>query len=148
MKFILFLLSFLYVNNVALAEEKVKADYVAKQVDKYKEECFNKYAFPKGIDNYSMYNDDIKEGDFRYHQCLKNIIIEKIKEILAEQLDADPEEMTMDTKIAEDLEADSLDVVELLMSIEDEFEVEIPDEEIENLKTIGDVVEYIQNNMP
>ena len=52
------------------------------------------------------------------------------------------------TKIAEDLEADSLDVVELLMSIEDEFEVEIPDEEIENLKTIGDVVEYIQNNMP
>ena len=81
MKFILFLLSFLYVNNVALAEEKVKADYVAKQVDKYKEECFNKYAFPKGIDNYSMYNDDIKEGDFRYHQCLKNIIIEKIKEI-------------------------------------------------------------------
>ena len=54
MKFILFLLSFLYVNNVALAEEKVKADYVAKQVNKYKEECFNKYAFPKGIDNYSM----------------------------------------------------------------------------------------------
>ena len=67
---------------------------------------------------------------------------------MAEQLDADPEEMTMDTKIAEDLEADSLDVVELLMSTEDEFEVEIPDEEIENLKTIGDVVEYIQNNMP
>ena len=75
------------------------------------------------------------------------MVFEKIKEILAEQLDADPEEMTMDTKIAEDLEADSLDVVEL-MSIEDEFEVEIPDEEIENLKTIGDVVEYIQNNMP
>ena len=53
----------------------------------------------------------------------------------------------MDTKIAEELDADSLDVVELLMSIEDEFDVEIPDEEIENLKTIGDVVEYIQNNM-
>ena len=55
--------------------------------------------------------------------------------------------MTMETRIAEDLGADSLDVVELLMSIEDEFEVEIPDEEIENLKTIGDVVEYIQSNM-
>lgn len=82
---------------------------------------------------------------FRRHFIM---VFEKIKEILAEQLDADPEEMTMDTKIAEDLEADSLDVVELLMSIEDEFEVEIPDEEIENLKTIGDVVEYIQNNMP
>ena len=74
--------------------------------------------------------------------------MKKSKKYSAEQLDADPEEMTMDTKIAEDLEADSLDVVELLMSIEDEFEVEIPDEEIENLKTIGDVVEYIQNNMP
>ena len=76
------------------------------------------------------------------------MVFEKVKEILAEQLDADPDEMTMDTKIAEELEADSLDVVELLMSIEDEFDVEIPDEEIENLKTIGDVVEYIQNNMP
>lgn len=75
------------------------------------------------------------------------MVFEKIKEILAGQLDADPEDITTDTKIAEELNADSLDVVELLMSIEDEFEVEIPDEEIENLKTVGDVVEYIQNNM-
>ena len=75
------------------------------------------------------------------------MVFEKIKEILAEQLDANADDMTMDTKIADALNADSLDVVELLMSIEDEFEVEIPDEEIENLKTIGDVVEYIQNNM-
>ena len=75
------------------------------------------------------------------------MVFEKIKEILAVQLDANAEEMTMETRIDEDLGADSLDVVELLMSIEDEFEVEIPDEEIENLKTIGDVVEYIQNNM-
>ena len=75
------------------------------------------------------------------------MVFEKIKEILAEQLDANAEEMTMETRIDEDLGAASLDVVELLMSIEDEFEVEIPDEEIENLKTIGDVVEYIQSNM-
>ena len=75
------------------------------------------------------------------------MVFEKIKEMLADQLDADAEEMTMDTLIAEDLGADSLDVVDLLMSLEDEFDVEIPDEEIENLKTIGDVVEYIQNNM-
>ncbi len=75
------------------------------------------------------------------------MVFEKIKEILAEQLDANAEEMTMETRIDEDLGADSLDVVELLMSIEDEFEVEIPDEEIESLKTIGDVVEYIQSNM-
>ena len=75
------------------------------------------------------------------------MVFDKIKEILAEQLDADVDEMTMDTNIARDLGADSLDVVELLMSIEDEFEVEIPDEEIENIKTIGDLTEYIQNNM-
>ena len=75
------------------------------------------------------------------------MVFEKIKEILADQLDANADEMTMETKIAEELGADSLDVVELLMSIEDEFEVEIPDEEIENLKTIGDVVEYIQSIM-
>jgi len=75
------------------------------------------------------------------------MVFEKIKNILAEQLDADADEMTMETNIARDLGADSLDVVELLMSIEDEFEVEIPDDEIENIKTIGDLVEYIQSNM-
>lgn len=75
------------------------------------------------------------------------MVFEKIKNILAEQLNADEDEMTMETNIAKDLGADSLDVVELLMSIEDEFEVEIPDEEIENIKTIGDLTEYIQNNM-
>lgn len=74
------------------------------------------------------------------------MIFDKIKEILAEQLDADTEEMTMDTDIARDLGADSLDVVELLMSIEDEFQVEIPDKEIENIKTIGELVKYIEDN--
>ena len=74
------------------------------------------------------------------------MVFEKIKEMLAEQLDADAESMTLETDIADDLGADSLDVVELLMAIEDEFEVEIPDEEIENLKTIGALVDYIQNN--
>ncbi|MBQ8202788.1 MAG: acyl carrier protein [Clostridia bacterium] len=75
------------------------------------------------------------------------MVFEKIAQILAEQLDADVESITLETKIAEDLGADSLDVVELLMSIEDEFDVEVPDEEIENVKTVGDVVEYIQANM-
>lgn len=74
------------------------------------------------------------------------MVFEKIKSILAEQLGADEADMTMDTNIAKDLGADSLDVVELLMSIEDEFEVEIPDEEIENIRTIGELTEYIQNN--
>ena len=74
------------------------------------------------------------------------MIIDKIKSILAEQLDVDVEELTPETDIAKDLNADSLDVVEILMSLEDEFSVEIPDEEIENIKTIGDLVEYIESN--
>ena len=74
------------------------------------------------------------------------MIFEKITEILAEQLAADQDTMTMETKIAEELGADSLDLVDLLMSIEDEFDVEIPDEEIEKMKTVGDVVAYIENN--
>jgi len=74
------------------------------------------------------------------------MIFEKVKELLAEQLDANAEDMTLETRIVDDLGADSLDVVEMLMSVEDEFEIEIPDNVIENLKTIGDVVEYIQAN--
>ena len=70
---------------------------------------------------------------------------EKITEILAEQLDADREAMTMETKIADDLGADSLDLVDLLMSVEDEFGIEIPDEDVENTQTIGDIVEYINS---
>jgi len=75
------------------------------------------------------------------------MVFEKIKKLLADQLDVEEDDMTMDTNIAKDLGADSLDVVELLMSIEDEFEVEIPDEEIENIRTIGELTEYIQKNM-
>jgi len=75
------------------------------------------------------------------------MVFDKIREILSAQLNIDEDEMTMDTKIIEDLGADSLDVVEMLATVEDEFDAEIPDEKIESLKTIGDVVEYIQNNM-
>ena len=75
------------------------------------------------------------------------MVFEKVKVILAEQFDVEEDTITMDTNLEEDLSADSLDVVDLLMSIEDEFEIEIPDEEIENIKTIGDLTEYIQNNM-
>ena len=72
------------------------------------------------------------------------MVFEKIKELLANQLDADESLMSMETNIASDLGADSLDVVELLSEIEDEFDIEIPDEDIETIKTIGDLVEYIQ----
>ncbi len=75
------------------------------------------------------------------------MVFDKVKKMLAEQLDADEAELTPETNIAKDLDADSLDVVELLMTIEDEFNIEIPDEEIENIVTIGDLTEYIQSNM-
>ena len=75
------------------------------------------------------------------------MVFEKVKKMLEDQLDVDESELTMETNIAKDLDADSLDVVELLMTIEDEFSIEIPDEEIDNIRTIGELTEYIQNNM-
>ena len=75
------------------------------------------------------------------------MVFEKMKKILAEQLDADADSFTLESDIQDDLGADSLDVVEMLMSIEDEFEIEVPDDKIESLKTVGQVVEYIQENM-
>lgn len=74
------------------------------------------------------------------------MVFEKVKEILCQQLDVEEEKVTMDSNITEDLGADSLDVVDLLMSLEDEFDMEVPDEEIENIKTVGDLVHYIENN--
>ena len=74
------------------------------------------------------------------------MVLEKVKAILAEQFDVEEDKITADTDLQEDLGADSLDVVDLLMSIEAEFEVEVPDEEIENIKTVGSLVSYIEAN--
>ena len=73
------------------------------------------------------------------------MVFEKVKTLLAEQLDADIESITMDTDIGNDLGADSLDVVEMIMSLEDEFGIQVPDEKIEEIKTVGDLVNYIQS---
>ena len=74
------------------------------------------------------------------------MVFEKVRESLCDQLDLEEDKVTMDSDIVEDFEADSLDVVDLVMSLEDEFGIEIPDEEIENIKTVGDVVRYIEEN--
>lgn len=74
------------------------------------------------------------------------MVFEKVKEILCQQLDVEEDKVTMEASISDDLGADSLDVVDMLMSLEDEFDVEIPDEEIENIKTVGDLVHYIENH--
>ena len=75
------------------------------------------------------------------------MVLEKIKVILAEQFDVEEDSIKPETDLQDDLGADSLDVVDLLMSIEDEFEIEIPDEEIENIRTVGDLVSYIEANI-
>lgn len=74
------------------------------------------------------------------------MVLEKLKAILSDQFDVEEDSITNETDLADDLGADSLDVVDLLMSIEDEFEVEVPDEEVENLRTVGVIVKYIEDN--
>ena len=74
------------------------------------------------------------------------MIFEKLKEIIIDQLDVDESEVTLSADIQSDLGADSLDVVDLIMSLEDEFEMEIPDEAVENIKTVGDIINYIEDN--
>lgn len=74
-------------------------------------------------------------------------MFEKIRSIISEQLSIDDvDTITLDTSLTEDLEADSLDAVEVIMALEDEFGIEIPDEEAENFKTIGDICKFIENN--
>ena len=75
------------------------------------------------------------------------MVFEKVKEILCDQLDVEEEKGTMEANIMEDLEADSLDVVDLVMSLEEEFDIEIPDEEVENIKEVGDIVKYIESHI-
>ncbi len=70
----------------------------------------------------------------------------KVKEIVAEQLGKDSSEVTNEASFIDDLGADSLDIVELVMAMEDEFGIEIPDEEAEKIKTVKDVIEYIKAN--
>ncbi len=72
--------------------------------------------------------------------------IDKVKEIIAKQFSVDAKKISDDTNIAEELGADSLDLVEILMSIEDEFGVSIPDDAIPNIKTVKDVVEFIDSH--
>ncbi|MBC9783360.1 MULTISPECIES: acyl carrier protein [Heliobacterium] len=72
-------------------------------------------------------------------------IFEKVKAIVVEQLGVDEEEVNMETSF-EDLNADSLDIVELVMALEEEFDIEIPDEDAEKIKTVGAAVDYIKEN--
>ena len=74
------------------------------------------------------------------------MVMDKIKEILVEQLSIDESEIVADASFIDDLGADSLDIVELIMSMEEEFGMEIPEDDIESLSTVGAAVEYIKAN--
>lgn len=71
---------------------------------------------------------------------------EKIRDIVAKQLDVDAAGITMESRLVDDLKADSLDVVELIMDLEQEFDIEIPDEELPKVRTVGDIVEYVDKH--
>lgn len=74
------------------------------------------------------------------------MVFEKIKAAVVDQLDVDADKVTMGASIIDDLGADSLDIVDLVMTLEEEFDLEIPDDQVENMKTIGDIVKYIEDN--
>ena len=74
------------------------------------------------------------------------MIFDEIKDIIIDQLQVDESEVTMDTNLMKDLSADSLDAVEIIMAIEEEYGIEIPDEDAETFQTVGDLVRYVEVN--
>ena len=74
-------------------------------------------------------------------------MFDKIREIIADKLSISEDEITMDSSFLEDLNADSLDIVELIMALEDELDMEIPDEDAENFVTVGDVVKFVKSHV-
>lgn len=74
------------------------------------------------------------------------MIFEEVKDILAENLDLDPNTIEMTSDLASDLGADSLDAIDIVMSLEDQYGIEVPDSAIENMKTVEDIVNFIENS--
>jgi len=75
------------------------------------------------------------------------VVLEKIEALISEQFGVDKSEISLGTSFVEDLNADSLDVVEFIMALEEEFDIQINDEDVENIKTVGDVVNYINEKL-
>ncbi len=75
------------------------------------------------------------------------MVFEKLKKIIVDQLEIDEDKIEINSSFQDDLDADSLDVVELIMAIEDEFDLEIPDEDAEKISTVNDAVEYIETKL-
>jgi acyl carrier protein len=101
-----------------------------------------KYLLPKkGTPPKAVANNP---GDRKFYMAEKSIE-ERVKDIIVEQLGVNPEQVTPSASFIEDLGADSLDTVELVMAFEEEFSIEVPDEDAEKLQTVGDVIKYIED---
>lgn len=103
----------------------------------------------KLFDNQIIY----KAKYFLYNNCVNIIIMEgfimafdKVKSLIASGLGVDESEITLESNLQDDLGADSLDAVELIMAVEEEFGIEIPDEDAQNIKSVQDIVSYVENN--
>ena len=75
------------------------------------------------------------------------MIFDEVKEILADQLDINMDDIEMTSNLADDLGADSLDAIDIVMSVEDQYSIEVPDEIIKSMKTVEDIVSYIESNI-
>ena len=75
------------------------------------------------------------------------MVLEKVSQLIADQFGIDADAITMDTAFVEDLNADSLDVVELIMALEEEFDITVEDAEVENISTVGDIVNYVKSRV-
>ena len=75
------------------------------------------------------------------------MVFDKVKKIIVDQLDVEEDKVTEAASITDDLGADSLDVVDLVMSFEEEFDIEIPDDQVEKIKTVGDIVQFIEEKV-
>jgi acyl carrier protein len=104
--------------------------------------CAAKYLLPKkGAPHKAIaHNQQPWRQDFMAEKSIE----ERVKDIIVEQLGVNPEQVTPSASFIEDLGADSLDTVELVMAFEEEFSVEVPDEDAEKLQTVGDVIKYIE----
>lgn len=105
------------------------------------EDVLYKYALHRyALRKYNHYEYMNKGGNL-------TMVFDKIKAILVDQLDVEEDIVTMEASISDDLGADSLDIADIVMSLEEEFDIEVPDEVLANVKTVGDIVKYIEENV-
>ena len=114
----------------------------AIQFRKWANEIVKEYT----IKGFAMDDERLKNSGSILTEKYFDELLEKIREIIIEQLQVDESEVTMDTNLMKDLSADSLDAVEIIMAIEDEYGIEIPDEEAEKFQTVRDLVKYVEES--